>query len=74
MKKFDIVKENRELVGEGIITETGPGVFKVDLICEGSDAHLFNLTSEKDAVDKVMRHLYEVFARPNGEAYSIHEK
>ena len=71
MKKFSIVKEDRELVGEGVIKETKPDEFQVDLICEGSDAHFFGLESEKDAVDRVMRHLFEVFARPNGESYGI---
>ena len=71
MKKFSIVKNNHELVGNGVIKETDPGVFRVDLICEGSDAHFSGLTSEKDASDRVMNHLFEVFARPNGESYGI---
>jgi hypothetical protein len=71
MKKFKIIKENRELVGEGEIKETEPDEFQVDLICEGSDAHFYGEASEKDAVDRVMRHLYEVFSQPRGESYSI---
>ena len=71
MKKFRIIKESRELVGDGEIKETGPDEFQVDLICEGSDAHFYGLASERDAIDRVMRHLYEIFCQPNGESYSI---
>ena len=71
MKKFIIVKEGPENVGKGEIKEVKPGEFQVDLICDGSDAHFSGLTSEKESVDRVMRHLYEVFCQPKGESYSI---
>jgi hypothetical protein len=71
MEKFTIVEEGNVQAGHGIITETEPGVFKVDLVCNHSPATFSGLNSKKEALERAVLHLYEVFTRTNGLSYKV---